>query len=291
MNNTKIVHNAPVPINFRPKRIEEESYHMGDGRLQAQALMPTGHGWKQFRPAGETQRRNNIEPNSCPAGGTLNVIETLGTYLFKKTGFQNDLSERYLSIMMGMIGQGGWPWDAAKWTRNAGAVPEAFLPFDTSITTLDKFFSPRPIPYWLFKVGMHWKSVYDFGFDWVFHPGQNLTIADKQARMKEALKFSPLGVAGYAWSLHNDGKYYHDGPDIHWFSVDDFTEGDSWDAFDTYEPYGKKLDWNYDFGYCIRYSLARKPGAENVTFDPNNAEDVKLEYLAYLINYYLKKLV
>ena len=292
MIENKIISNIPVSQNFKAKPVKEKDYIMGLSPLSKKVLMPNGHGWKNFRPVGETQSKNGIDPSSCPAGGTLNCIESLGLMQYKNLGFQSDLSERYLSIAMGMSGYGGWPWDAAEKIRQSvGSIPEVYLPFDKTIDSLKKYFSPNPLSYPLFKVGVHWNKIYDFGYEWVFHAEQNLSLIQKQGLMKEALKYSPLGVAGYAWSLHSDNKYYNDGPAIHWFVVDDFKDTEYWDAYDTYPPYGKELDWNYGPAYCIRYSLTRKLGMENVVFNPNDAEDAKLDYILYLAKWFIGKII
>lgn len=283
-----IVENTPVAQNFRPGKVKDKHYVMGASTLPTKPLMPGGHGWKSKRPVGETQSKYGIDPESCPAGGTLNAYETLGRHL--NIWFQSDLSERALGILMGMSGLGGWPWDAAEKLHKYGAIPEAFLPFDEKITTLQKYFSPRPLSYSLFKIAQHWLTVYETGFEWVVNPQMNLTGAQKKVRMMEALQYSPLGVAGYAWSRHGDNKYYNDGPDIHFFCVDDFSTGNYWDAFDTYDPFGKRLDWNYDPNWVIRYSLTKKKvGGVDAVFKPEEAAECRFEYFKYLLSNFFKK--
>jgi len=80
-------------------------------------------------------------------------------------------------------------------------------------------------------------------------------LVEKQVRMKEALKYSPLAVSGYAWSRHADGLYYKDGRDNHAFMVYDYVEGKEWLAFDSYDNSFKELEWNYNFGQVKRFSL------------------------------------
>lgn len=280
--NDNIISNEPVSQSFIPQPIQEENYVMGALAFPTKILMPTGHGWEKYMPTAEAQRRGEIETNCCPAYGTLNAVEALGRLQYGLS-FQNNLSERYLSIMSGMNGYGGWPFEVAEIMRkDCGAVPEVFLPFTDKTDSLKKFFSPNPMSYSLFKIGLSWKKKYDFKHGWVFTGG---TVAQKQAKMMEALKYSPLGVSGYAWSLHYDGKYYKDGPDIHWFNIFDYVEGEYWLAFDSYAPYVKKLDWNYDFGYAEVYSLTRRLGSEDVSEEP---EEARLEYFIYRLKCFFK---
>lgn len=276
-----VVENKPVSRNFIERPITSDHYVLGDGNIEGQSLMPDGHGWSQYLPLGETQLKNGIDPSSCPAGGTLNAVEAIGKYKYGSS-FQSDLSERYLSIISGMDGHGGDPHHIAEVMRTiAGAIPEVFLPFDSSITTLGKYFSPRPITYALFKTGWHWHQVYDFKHQWLFYGDE--TLQQKQTFIKLALRYSPVGVAGYAWSLHSDGKYYNDGPPVHWFTVFDYVEGDFWLAFDTYPPYVKKLDWNYNFAYAKGYSLNRYLHGDT----PDEPTPCKLQYCMYLLNWFI----
>lgn len=284
---SEIIYNKPVSQNFLPEPIKDEHYVLGDGKLSASVLMPDGHGWGKYLPLGETQYKNGIDPQSCPAGGSLNCLEAIGNKKYNEhlkgyKIFQDDLSERALAILMGMDGHGGYPHDAAEKIRTIGVLPEAFLPFDKTITDLKKYFSPKPLSYTLFKYCYSWIKKYTFGHQWLFYG--NEPVSYKQQAIKEGLKYSPVGVAGYAWSLHSDGKYYHDGPDVHWFIVFDYVEGEYWMAFDTYEPYIKKLDWQYNFGYAKGYSLDRKIGSAEIEEEPLSP------IIPYLI-YWLKSLL
>ncbi len=283
---TEIVSNIPVQKNFITPKIEEDHFIMGDGNLTEAPLMPNGHGWSKYLPIEESQSRNGLETSCCPAYGTIHAMATIGKEKYG-ISFQSDLSERYLSVLSGMSGSGGDPHEIAGVMRNVGAIPEAFLPFNDSIRTLGQYFSPKPMSYALFKIGFHWLKKYEFGHDWVFFGGG---VEQKQAKLKEALKYSPVGVSGYAWSLHSDGKYYHDGPDIHWFEVFDYEENQngeitSWLAFDSYAPFIKRLEPRYDFGYAKRYSLTKKLGADSIGDTPGSAI---LPYCKYLLKYYLK---
>lgn len=287
---TKIVSNIPVSQNFLPEVITQDHYVLGDGNLSAQVLMPNGHGWGKHLPLGESQLKNGVDPQSCPAGGTLNAIEAIGKLKYGAS-FQNDLSERYLSIISGMDGHGGYPHQVAEVMRTiAGAIPEVFLPFDKTITDNKKYFSPRPITYALFKIGYNWLQKYILGHQWLVTGNEPLIV--KQSSIKQGLKYSPVGVSGYAWSLHSDGMYYHDGPDIHWYTIFDYVEDSKgkllyWLAFDTYEPYIKKIGPNYNFGYAKGYTLDRKLGGNSKSSD--ELQSAIIPYIIYRIKNLFKK--
>lgn len=279
---SEIISNIPVSQNFIPQPIEKESYVMGDGRLPLEILLKDGEDWDKWLPSPETQRKNGVDPNSCPAHGILEAVEAIGKRKYGAS-FQSNLSERYLSIMSGMKGQGGFPFQVAEYMRLiCGAIPEVFLPFDSTITSVKKYFTPSPMSYGLFKIGAHWATKYIFKHEWVFDPNENLLVEEKRRRIIEALKSSPVGVAGYAWSLHRDGKYYNDGPAIHWYILSGYKKNDYMKARDSYSPYDKKLDWNYSFAYAERYSLNKRLGSDNISDEPNSAV---IPYLKYLLRW------
>jgi hypothetical protein len=103
-------------------------------------------------------------------------------------------------------------------------------------------------------IGQNWLLLYGVGHEWV--SGSN-----RIEKMKEALKYSPLGVAVAAWYGPNDkGLYYRPSgePDNHWCMIYGYEEGKFWRCFDHYDNTFKKLEWNYYFGWAMRYSLWKK---------------------------------
>jgi hypothetical protein len=84
-----------------------------------------------------------------------------------------------------------------------------------------------------------------------------MSVKEKHERMKTALRYSLLGVSVVGWREHN-GIYYKDEgePDNHWTNIVAFDGGYPIVA-DSYEPFLKKLDKNYDFGFAKRYSVER----------------------------------
>jgi len=239
---------------FQPSIIkEDEHYILGDGLLGAAVEMNDGHGWGLYLPKAELQRKNGLETMNCTAYGTLNAIEILGR---KKYGarFQNNLSERFLGRVSGTTRQGNDPHKVCEAMRHLGAVPEAFLPFSDEIKRWEDYYI-KIIPFWIWRTGQQWRTTYSFGHDWVFLPTDS--IKQKQVRMKEALKYSPLGVSGYAWAVRSDGLYEKRGTDNHWFIVYDYVDGVKWLAYDSYDNTKKELVWDYDFGQAKRFTLTK----------------------------------
>lgn len=247
---------------FNASVIDSQHYVFGDSCLATEILVPDGHGWGDYLPQDDFQDRNGLETMNCTNYGTLHALATLGKRKFGIL-FQQNLSERYTGIMTGTNLGGNDPHNVIEEIRkDCGVIPEVYLPFDNTIFSWNTYYSPKPMTYDLYKIGAHWLKKYNVGHDWTFLPAEPL--ATKQAKMKEALKYSPLGASGYAWSMHADGMYYCDGADNHWFTVYDFVDGKYWMIFDSYDSTHKKLEWNYNFGQCKRYTLSLNLGAENL---------------------------
>lgn len=270
--------------NFIPSTIDESTqWFLGDGCLPAGILFPDGHGWADFLPTGERQNKNGFETNNCTNYSLLNNIEAIGK---KKYGseFQNNLSERERGVRSGTTATGNNYQNVCECLRLQGVIPEAFLPFDDSIDTWEEYYSPRIIPFNLWKVSESWKKKYKYGHDWAFLPNDPLAV--KRSKIKEALKYSPVSVAGYAWIQHEDGLYYNDGQANHAFDVYDFVEGQYWLALDSYPDnsgsFIKKLSWDYNFTEGKRHSLDK-----NLSGD-SESEPTYFAYLLYVLGCYLK---
>lgn len=240
-------------FGFIPSVIDENTnFILGDGCLPKDIIFPDGHGWGAYLPKDEVQAKNGVETMACTIYGTLNALETLGR---KKFGaqFQNDLSERYNAILAGIGPNGGDPHTACEVIRKYGVIPEVFLPFDATITTWQKYYSPNPVTLDLLKTGAHWMQKYLFGHEWCFIVTDSLQR--KQLNIKEALKYSTVCVSLYAWSQHPDGLFYMDGNPNHWVEIYDFVEGQYWMAFDSYTQTHKKIAWDTNFGQGKRIHL------------------------------------
>jgi len=109
----------------------------------------------------------------------------------------------------------------------------------------------------LLEKGARWLGDYDFGYEWVFYSG---TLAAKQQKLKGALKLSPVGVSVYAWVQDENGLYIkpEDTNDNHWCVIYNYVEGKYWEVFDTYDASYKRLEWDYNSKYAMRYNLEKK---------------------------------
>lgn len=232
---------------FIEPKIELEDYVFGGGNVVADVFQENGQ-WDQFVPKDEIQENESIETSNCTGYGTLNCLET---FMKRAFGENNDYSERYTGVMAGTRPPGNSPQTVIQSIRKIGVIPESVLPFDQSITSIEEYYSPDPMIKHFTDMGMKWLEGYD-----VFHEWVSPYIAD----MKEALKYSPLGVGVYAWVQNTDGIYIRvpGGQDNHWCMCYGYEDGKYWKIFDSYDSTHKKLDWNFGFSFIKRYHIDKK---------------------------------
>lgn len=239
-----------------PKYDEKDYVTFGATKIPEEILQPDGN-WLAFVPL-EEQQKINIETYNCTGFGTTNTLEILHK---RKFGTEINLSDRALGILANTWPPGNDPRTVAETLRKQGDVYESSLSFTPDINTLEKYYSPRPLTLDLLAECQRFLDTYDFGYEWVFR-GE----ADHE-KLKQALKFSPLGVSVVAWRQEDDGLYFKDKgeQDTHWVTLIQFDEiKNAWLIFDSYPPYLKYLRTDYDFGYALRYWLAKKTKNEEI---------------------------
>lgn len=269
--------------NWRPSIIDtsEQWYLGGEKCIETDELVPDGQ-WMKWFPAGERQNKNGLETNNCTNYSLLNCIEAIGR---KKYGieFQSNLSERERGIRSSTQPNGNTLQNVCECLRKQGTIPEAFLAFDNTIDSWGEYYSPNPIPFSLWKVSESWRTKYKYAHDWAILPSD--TLEERQRKMKEALKYSPLTVAGHAWTRRGDGLYYSDGEVNHAFDIAGYMDGKYWIAIDSYPDekgsFEKRLAWNYHFREAKRHSLEK-----NVSGVLENKSN-RTGYVKYLISWYL----
>ena len=233
---------------FIPAPIFTDEYIFGgNSKLQEQVLREDGD-WSDYIPQFEDQYKNGVESMSCVSYGTLNAIEVLQEEKFGEHDV--DYSERFISTLGGTTKQGNNPQKIAETVRKYGLIPEERLPF-SGLETWEEYFAD--IPKNLKQEGKRWLWDWKFGHDWVIT--NNTRREEKNELLKDALKFSPIGVSVFGWAEIN-GVYVKHGSDNHWCLLLN-GDRDYWYVLDTYPSYIKKLEKSYDFGYAKRYTLNR----------------------------------
>jgi len=237
---------------FKPDIPKPEDYVFGGNKLSGKVLNQYGQ-WDIYLPDSELQKRNGLETQNCVSYGTLNCLEII----LRKRGILANKSERYTGVLADTDQSGNSPNKVAESIRKKGVIPEEMLPFNESIVTWDDYYSPNPMTEKYLKIGQKWINEWIFGHEWVF---ANDYSGKRQDILKEALKRSPLGVSVFAWIWNDDGIYINPQkmPDNHYCTLYGYKDGEYWKVFDHYSNDRKKLDWNYPFGFCKRYFLAKR---------------------------------
>ena len=214
----------------------EKDYFLGGGFLGTKEINPNGD-WTLFCPLPEYQSKLNFDTQDCTIFGTNNALEILFSFIFHE---DINLSERFTAIVTGALRNGNSPQTIIESIRSVhGAIYETELPFDDSIDTLDKFFSPNPMSKNLLNKAKEFLKQYEIGHEWVYPIGTTQTIEQQNALITQALKRSPIGASVSAW--HEDGKGGYDQAwtENHWvIFVKDL--GTYWSVYDSYDKVFKK---------------------------------------------------
>jgi len=214
---------------------------MGDNKLGKEIIAEDGQ-YDLFLPDEEIQAGRRMESMNCTRFGLLNAIEILAKIKYGKNWNRSD---RYNG---GGVTQNGSTMSSAldSVRKYYGTVDEKVWPVDWDNFTWNEYY--KAIPGEIRQLGLGWLKEYEVGFERV---PQNINL------IKEALKYSPLYVSGFAW-YESRGLYRSYGQANHCFTVYGYEEQKCLKAFDSYPPYKKQLDWNYQFGTIYAITLKKK---------------------------------
>ena len=242
----------PVKQNFIYPEINEIELHLG-GAGQGDIIRPNGD-WRDYVPRGEEQRRHGVESSACFVEAQQHTIATLQE---EKYGIKDsNFSARYTLIHSDASPNGGSPLKAAVAIKEYGLIPDSMLPFSDDIKSWEEFNSFKGGNENLCDVaGSLWRK------RWKTYPDvvvtKNMTIETKYARMREALKSSPVAVSVFGWLQDNQGEYIKpkDENDNHLVELLYIDEQNCPYILDTYYPYLKRLGKFYDFDFGMKWTI------------------------------------
>lgn len=205
-------------------------------------LKPDGN-WDNVAYIEEYQKKEKFDSMSCV---TFSFLKALRMVAKQKYGLDWNKSDRYTAKASGTTERGNTMTNVYQSVRkNYGVVDEIDYPYPYDITRAEFF---KALTQDLINKGQTWLKNYEVSVEFI--DSQNVNI------LKEALKYSPLWVSGYAWYLQN-GLYRSYGDANHCFVVSSIDSTKN--VIDTYSPFRKKLAMDYLFGTVAIVLLEQKP--------------------------------
>ena len=208
----------------------------------------------------ETQRSGRLETMNCTRFALNNVKEMI--HLAKWNEAVN-YSDRFPGKLQGTTQNGNSMKTQLECDRKYGCVKEKVWCWDKEKFNWNEYYK-LPSQDILAK-GEVWTKEYKFGYDGVW--------ANK-SMIKEALKYSPLYVGGYAWYRKGE-LYYSMGNPNHCFTVIAY---DKAIAYDSYAPYIKKLADDFKLYYIKRIYLEKRDNEYNLQ-ELTNLKNRGLDYI------------
>lgn len=227
-----------------PEEIKEQEYVLGASRSLPKTVLQEDGDWSAYLPTYEPQFNQFFDTFGCTIYGTENCIETLERRITDK---EKNYSERFIYILAGVRPPGADPHKIAEVIRSEKLILDEVLPM---VETYNDYLRPNPMDPKLMVQAQLWE--WDFGHEWVWKKEQ--TKESRLEKIKEALKYSPLGVSVSAWYEEN-GVYVDAGEqNNHWCELYGIAPN-GYKIFDTYDHSHKILSFDHNIRFCKRYAL------------------------------------
>jgi len=247
MNDTK----NPLSYGLIIEEKTASDWEFGSRSLPSYAtkeILKVDGNWFDKIPDVELQNKFSFESMACASFHTLNPFEML---LDEKYHHKFNGSDRFLAKVSETSQNGNSPKKVAEALRKIGVPKEEEWPFTGDINTWDKFYSPIPPELY--------EKAREFVDNWTlkyYHVPSNIDA------IKDALKFSPLGIAVFAWKEEN-GVHVQAGKPNHWttcYGYDD--DKKALKIFDSYNSTQKLYSYDSNipviFGYYINKNRKTK---------------------------------
>ena len=246
----KKIKHTPVLTNFIYPEITEE--HLNFGRVGS-PIREDGN-WKDYVPNGELQNKDGVESSACFVEAQQHTIATI---LEEEFNLPNqNYSGRFNALLSGGTPSGGSPIDGAQSITNDGLIPDSLLPFE-NINSWDEFHSWKGASEGACKAeGKKWLRFWKPNY--YISSRRSDSLKTKYTKLRESLKYSPVSMSVTAWYEQNGIYVKPEGLDdnhlVECVYVDKNNHAYVWD---TYEPYLKKLEKNFNFDFAM-YWVVRK---------------------------------
>jgi hypothetical protein len=220
--------------------------------------------WRDYVPNPEYQRRNGIESSSCYVHGMQKGFATL---LEEKYGMKDlDYSERYNFIFSHGTKNGGDPLESLASIKDHGMIPDSMLPFSKDIDSWEEFNSFSGGDERLCRLaGKVWRQ--RWSPDGKVIVTRNMPLSKKKEILRHELKKSPIPVSVFAWYKKGDVYIKPEGERDNHLALLVYIDKEGYPyVFDTYDPFIKKLDKDFNFEFAFSLSILQLPVERNKSF-------------------------
>jgi len=241
---------------FQAEAFTPDMYILGASKFAGAAVINPKGDWSPHKPVRELQNKNGLETMNCSNYGTYNALETLGIF-HDFVDFPRNFAERYSGVLTETTPEGNAPHKVIELIRTEiGGVDEGILPFDESIDTWEKYYSPKPMLQAYLNIGKKLITKFEIGHDWVFI--MQGSPEEKATKLEYALQRGTVCVSVLAWKSR-DGIFFkaRGESDNHWVQLLRRNPDGTWRVYDHYDQVEKDLAADYDFGFAKVYYLRR----------------------------------
>jgi hypothetical protein len=216
--------------------------------------------WHSSLPDNERQYSDNIDTMSCVTFSALNSIEiqlnymldhgllTTNTRIFlTDNGYivngKFNFSDRFTAIMSDTRPTGNYLTKVAQAIRDFGLIPESMLPFGYPYSW-EEYHDKNVITQEMKDLGKECLIYLTIQYEWVLTPSMSIgkTIDEIGEIRLHHLKQAPLQIAADGHAT----DYY--------FGINK----DKFGQYDTYEPFTKEKNWNYNTPYVMKILVTEK---------------------------------
>lgn len=246
--------------------IERGDYFLG---ASDPVLRPDGQ-WDRFTSQGELQKRNDQDKMACVTFSAHNTIENIINFylaeekkgnaqytdilnVFRAFGLikngECNVSDRYTAKMSGTSLRGNSQQVVGNSIRHNGLVPEDKWPY---VNDWDEYYEPIPIE--IIKLGKQFAEYIDTTYKW-----------DSPFNFVETLKRAPAQTSVYAgpgWFgegiIQRDNQAKNHAVGFNGYILPQYKK-----LPDSYEPFQKKVSWNFDLGQLMVFLITLKKKFSN----------------------------
>jgi hypothetical protein len=251
-----------IKPNFVYPEIKETDYRFGSSPLAGEPLRPDGD-WRGFLPPQEDQNVMGVESSACYVEASQHAIATIEEETFGEV--DNNYSARFNALLSNGTESGGDPLRAAESFRKDGLVRDIAMPF-INIDSWEEFHSWKGVVESSVRaLGQRYLMGKKLGYDIVCE--RNQSVATKYTALRGALGFSPCPVSVAGWYERNGEYYKPEGMrDNHLTLAVYLDDKNRLYVWDTYAPYLKILEPNYNVEFAMRWTVQKKTQQEQLSY-------------------------